>query len=237
MSAPGALTFTEGIKTALVNDHHEAFYWWWKFNLRNATLFHVDAHDDMRSANVDFKLRSAEDYAQLNIANFICPAIYHGIVSSIYWLNPHAEERKLQYFRKPTSNFSEREVILREQNYKYGWGSDEDEERIKDSVWEDVPTADVSIPRDLPLILDIDLDAFCCHRNKTFGKEKEYDGVLSFEKRIDEAVKVLARLSKPDLITIASSQGDGKHFRCYVPPFMVDDVSRYLAYNLRKIYE
>jgi|SRR3989344_892063 len=236
MSAPGTLTFIGEIKTALVNDHHEAFYWWWKSKLQNVTLFHVDAHDDMRTANVDFKLKAAEDYTQLKIANFICPAVHHKIISSIYWLNPHAEERRLQYFRKPASHFSEREVILREQNYNYGWGPDQDEERIRDSVWENILMTKVSVPSDLPLILDIDLDAFCCHRNQTFGKEQQYDGVLDFEQRIDETIKTLSSLPKPDLITIASSQGDGKN-RCYVPTFMVDDVARYLAINLRKLYE
>ncbi len=236
--APGVLTYLEGIPTALVDNHHEAFYWWWESKLKEATLFHVDGHTDMGDANVDYKLGSAKDYTQLNIANFICPAVYHGIVSSIYWLNPHSEERKLQYFGKPISSFFERDVILREQNYKYGWKG-VDEESIKKRTGKVIPMAKISVPYNLPLILDIDLDAFCSHRNESLSylpqKRDDYDGALGFEKRIDETVNILSKIQKPNLITIASSQGNGKG-TCYVPPFMVDDVSRYLAINLRKLY-
>lgn len=62
MSAPGTLTFIGGIKTALVDNHNEAFYWWWKFQLQPATLLHVDGHDDLKEAYVKRKLHSAEDY-------------------------------------------------------------------------------------------------------------------------------------------------------------------------------
>ena len=238
-TAPGTLTFTGGIKTAIVDDHHEAFYWWWDSKLKDATLFHVDGHTDMWEAHVDRKLASPEDYMQLNIANFICPAVHHGIVSPLYWMNPHSTERRLQYFGKPRTTFSEREVILREQNYKYGWDS-LDWEKIIKMEGDIIPTDMITVPSNLPLILDIDLDAFCCHRNETIAflpiKSEYYKGAIGFEDRIDETMETLSRLPRPKLITVASSQGDGKQ-RCYVPPFMVDDVSRYLANNLRRLYE
>ena len=234
-TAPGVLTFTGEIKTALVDDHHEAFYWWWDSKLKGATLFHVDGHDDMSEAVVDYKIKSAEDYAQLNIANFICPAVNHGIISSIYWFNPHSEKR-LQYLGKPITSFSERDGILEEQDYAhYGWGFFE-EKRIWQRNGELMAADKINVPSDLPLILDIDLDAFCCHRNSSIGRSEKYEGVFGFENRVDQTIEVLTRLPRPNLITIAHSQGDETN-RCYVPPSMVNDVSSYLALNLRKLYE
>lgn len=232
MSALGTLTFIGGIKTALIDDHHEAFYWWWKSNLESATLFHVDGHDDLGEAYVNRKIEMAEDYELLDIGNFICPAVHRDLISLIYWLNPHArEKRKLHYFNKMKTSFSGGHELYKDQNFKYAW-IERDREKIK--------TKTVEIPSDTQLILDIDLDAFCCHRSDTLSflpvKRDDYKGALEFEERIDQTMKILSRLPKPDLITIASSQGDGKN-RCYVPPFMVDEVSRYLAINLRKLYE
>ncbi len=238
MSAPGTLTFIGGIKTALVDDHHEAFYWWWKSKLRNATLFHVDGHDDLCEAHVDDPLKSARDYNQLNIANFICPAVNHQIVSDIYWLNPHSEEKRLLFYEKPKTFFSKRDVILNDRNYKYGWAY-LDNEKIKGTKKAEgkvISLEKIFISPHLPLIVDIDLDAFCCHRNSTLGKSESYEGALGFEERIDQSVHVLAQLPRPDLITIASSQGDGD-YRCYVPPFMVEEVGRRLARCLRKLYQ
>ncbi|MDO8511524.1 MAG: UPF0489 family protein [Nanoarchaeota archaeon] len=238
-TAPGTLKSIGEIKTALVDDHHEAFYWWWNSELESATLFHVDGHDDMSEAIVDRQIKGAEDYKSLNIANFICPAVHHGIISHIYWLNPHSKERTLLDYGTPKTFFSKRDVILNEQNYKYGWDY-HDGDMIRKGNVKIMPldgfSIRKSIPKKRPLILDIDLDAFCCHRNSTLGKSKDYKGALGFEERINQTMNVLAQLPKPDLITIASSQGDGK-YRCYVPPFMVGDVSRYLALNLRTLYE
>lgn len=241
MSAPGTLTFIGGINIALINNHHEAFYWWWKSRLEKATLFHVDGHDDMGEAKVYSKIFSEKDYRQLNIANFICPAVHHGIVSQIYWLNPHSEEKTLIGYGKPKTFFSEQKILesYRGKLCKYEWSS-RDRSRIEHGEGGIIPLDKVSIPKKRPLILDLDLDAFCCHRKDTLSflpvELSEYQGTLKFEERIDKTMDVLAQLPKPGLITIASSQGDGMH-ECFVPPLMVDDVARYLAINLRKLYQ
>ena len=231
MPAPGTLTFTEGIKTALVDDHHEAFYWWWKSKLEGATLFHVDGHDDMAQAYVERRIETAEDYKLLDIGNFICPAVHHNLVSSVYWLNPHAKkERKLHYFEKRETSFSGGHELYKDHSFKYAWST---------KVTKKIKAKEIEISSDTPLILDIDLDAFCCHQKDTLSflpvKSEEYEGALDYEQRVEQTMKILSRLPRPDFITIASSQGNGKD-DCYVPPFMVDDVSRYLAINLRKLY-
>ena len=239
--APGTLTCINGIKTALINDHNEAFYWWCES--KEAILFHVDGHDDMGEANVYYKISQAHHYRQLNIANFICPAVYHRIVSQIYWLNPHSIERTLINLGKPNTYFSERNIVENNDDkyklYKYGWGS-LDLSKIEEGEGEILPLDKVSILKERPLILDIDLDAFCCHRKETLSflpaELGEYQSTLGYEERVDKTMDVLAQLPRPNLITIASSQGDGRN-RCYVPPFMVNDVGRYLAHELRKLYE
>ncbi|MEK6809277.1 MAG: hypothetical protein AABY40_01255, partial [Nanoarchaeota archaeon] len=126
-----------------------------------------------------------------------------------------------------------------ERDKKYGWDYC-DKLRIDRADGEMIMPSKVSISARRPLILDIDLDAFSCHQKGTLSflpKYKgDYESVLGFEGRIDSTMKVLAQLPKPNLITIASSQGD-KKYDCYVPPEIVDDVGRYLAVNLRKLYQ
>lgn len=136
------------------------------------------------------------------------------------------------------TSFSEGHELYKDQNFKYAWG-DQDLKKIERGTGKGVADK-VKVPSDLPLILDIDLDAFCCHQTDTLSflpvKREKYQGVFGYEGRIDRTLEVLAQLPRPDLITVASSQGDLQE-TCYVPSFMVEEVSRYLAFNLRKIYE
>ncbi len=75
------------IPVYITEDHHQNMKYW--FRLEDTDLLHVDAHHDMDD-NVQ------ENLANLNIANFICPAFHYRKISSIYWLNPHSDKR-LQY--------------------------------------------------------------------------------------------------------------------------------------------
>ncbi len=241
-SAPGILTSIEGIPTGIVNNHNEAFFYWMESNLKKATLFHVDAHPDMKNAVYIKKVESAYDYDKMNTANFICPAVNLEIISSIYWMNPHSIERRLQElgltetgFKKPLKSYrQENKSYFLQKKFNYLWGSfhlelGKGEIKTKDNL---------AIPQG-PLILDIDIDAFCCHLTKTIRylpvSEQVYDGVSGFEKRIDETIDVLATLPRPYLITIATSLGDGKD-ECYVPPSMVERVMQYLDDRLEELF-
>ena len=86
-----------------------------------------------------------------------------------------------------------------------------------------------------PLILDIDLDAFCCYRS-LFNISPNHDGVANFETRIHETVQVVRDLPRPDLITITRSQGSGEKWKCYVPSDKVFAVHECLTNELSKIY-
>lgn len=246
--APGVSTDVEGIPTATVNNHNEAFFYWMKSNLRNATLFHVDAHPDTGAATYVRRITSAYDYDQLNTANFICPAVNLGIISSIYWLNPHSIKKWIQElgvtekYEKPLqADCFEHKNFFSEKKFDYFWSKRFYKELDNGTA---IRAKDIAIPPETPLILDIDLDAFCCHQNRTLrnlpGKlchhdTSKYDGVSDFRGRIDETISVLAMLPRPDLITIAKSLGDGKD-ECYVPPDKVEEVSRYLNFSLQVLF-
>lgn len=241
---PGTLKYTAGIPTALVNDHNEVFFYWWKFGMKDAVLFHVDAHPDMDcNVKVEEELSSGYDYSKLSIANFICPAMYHGLISSVYWLNPHSiEKRQLQHIKEARSQLvldQESSFINGEERLKYIWKYNDDF-KVSNGEGYGLSADNLFIPQHSQLILDIDLDAFCCHRNESLRNLPEdrnkYEGVFGYERRIDETIDALINLPRPDLITIASSEGDGK-ISCFVPPFMIGEVSRYLAINLRNLYE
>ncbi|MBI3290868.1 hypothetical protein HYZ76_01140 [Candidatus Falkowbacteria bacterium] len=140
-------------------------------------------------------------------------------------------ERRLLNFGKLTATY--------DKENRYRWPNYEMRECIYKGAAPIVPSNQVILPSDSPLILDIDLDAFCCHRTDTLRflptNRKEYDGVFGFEKRIDQTIDILTTLPRPNLITIASSEGDRKQL-CFVPPFMLKEVSDYLAVSLKNVY-
>jgi hypothetical protein len=80
-------------------------------------------------------------------------------------------------------------------------------------------------------ILDIDLDAFSCYKNRLYSARSRYDE-LNFKQRIDLTIEALAKLRKPDIITITRSQGHD----IYVPPHKVDAVQEYLLEELEELY-
>ena len=82
------------------------------------------------------------------------------------------------------------------------------------------------------MILDIDLDAFCCN-SSVYNVPENYDGVTNFEQRIGKTINILSYLMKPSLITIARSIGKGGR---YVPSNKVDKVQHLLLQGLKKIY-
>lgn len=96
----------------LIEDHHEALREWRKLNVKNAALVHLDAHIDFAfypakpainafkeagsiadlkrqlELSLLFGRRKKNFEDQLNIGNYIYPAIRDGIVDSFYWITP-----------------------------------------------------------------------------------------------------------------------------------------------------
>ncbi len=252
-------TSIQGIPAGIVNNHNEVLYFWVGSGIKNATLFRIDAHHDM----VDYCAYGGEltpdSYRNFNNANFNCPAVYHGIVSSIYWLNPHSQERRLQDLGTIRYEENRRKIGVnlenRLSNYDksaplYIWhiphflkydGYDAREEIERDRMMRGkgkiILPQEICLPQESPLLVDIDLDAFCSHFTDVihYAPRPVYDGVSNFKRRIEETTKMLRLLRKPDLITIARSLGDGYN-ECFVPPDLVEEVQICLIKKLGEIY-
>lgn len=190
------------IPTFILEEHNEA-YLIWKYALkknliksRENTLLHFDEHADMGAPKLNTNmnglngnLRRVADftYKELNIANFIVPAIYNDIFNKVYWIKQQhskvhkrghllyvrsygKKEQKLvtnrmTIFTKYKHRLKElRDSIVRYRYYKY---------HVKDIV------------KMKNVCLDIDLDFFSCNQDPLDKKlaieisKREYDNYKS----------------------------------------------------------
>ena len=199
------------IPLKIVNEHNQVLEHWQKSGLKKATLLHIDAHHDIVSiASKDEKPR---------IDNFICLAVDQGIVSHVYWLNPHSTNRRLQDFGLPRI-------------YKPK-GMSQDDNIVTSDKGEVISEQDIEIKDNF--ILDIDLDAFCCSKNVNAVHEG-YDGTIDWQKRVDKTIEFLSKLRSPDLITIARSVSKNKK-NTFIPKEKAAEVEAYLLEKLGKLYE
>ncbi len=233
-----------GIPVAIVNNHNEALYPWYEHGIEDAVLLHVDGHSDMAS-QADVTEQIDKKYAEeTGIANFICPAFHYGIVSSIYWLNPHSETHRLQ--DQGTRDRGNGRVSLETEVFDYKQNKELNGKRIRwvqeywDSDIRKMQIQKINLEKRV-MILDIDLDAFCCHKHvsntTTPFDGVEYEGVENYEQRIDETMDFLRQLKAPVLITIARSQGTrSSALQKYVPMEKVDAVQEKTLAGLAAIY-
>lgn len=253
-------TVIAGIPAGIVNNHNEVLYYWVKSGIKGATLFRVDAHHDMcdcyHECNINllkqmapsdcYRFCSSND---IYIANFNCPAVHQGIVDSIYWHNPHSVIHKLQDLGTTKEEVGRRKIgviILDPPKNSLSksvccW----DESVRKDLIngRGEIIHSEMAVPADGRLIVDFDLDGFCCNRSWTIDFLPENippRGCMSdFEKRIDESIALLKLLPRPNLVTIARSLGDTKSDTdggCYVPHKMVNQVQECLIEKLKQLY-
>jgi hypothetical protein len=245
----------DGIPTIATEDHHEVFPFWVTSGIKDATLLHIDAHDDIWDGvyTPEFSEHKGElfdipqhvvDYTRcIDIANFICPAVHIGIVSSAYWLNPLVDEDE-QLVDYGTTFFSmRRDLSTCETMHIVGSHISFKMPFYDNSVGMRLPLDYVDKDRikvfsDRPFILDIDLDGFCCGP-RPCDVERHVDIVNGYEQRIEDTGVFLRTLKRPDLITITRSQKttDDEHgLEPYVPRDKVDDVQQVLMTELREIY-
>jgi hypothetical protein len=214
------------IPAAITQDHSQVLYFWQKSGLKKAVLFHVDAHADMNSG-IDACLKDIDNI------NFICPAVHYGIVSDIYWLNPYSIIRKLQDMgsSSPERKRSRIELATFVENKRIRWK--EEGHEISAGSGNIISPEQIHVPEGL--ILDIDLDAFCCScPSNTLSRENP---TKNWEKRVAEAMGLLEKLRKPSLITITRSQGiEDDILDRYVPADKVDAVQEITVRELQRIY-
>lgn len=222
------------IPVIITQEHNQVFYYWHKSGIKNATLLHVDGHSDMGDS-ADFQKEPKRDYyRELTIENFICPAVHYGIVSKVYWVNPHASEReKLHYFgSKKATNLETRLMTVIEENCIMWYADDIFDRFYLSKGIEEIHNSKISLTK--KFILDIDLDAFCTHK-KPFDTPKYYRGFKNWKKRVDETMELLDGLKTPDLITITRSVSSLASYT-FVPLDKVDSVQMYTLEKLREVY-
>ena len=211
------------IPTAITDNHNEVLPYW---NIKDAPLFHIDAHHDLWANLILDRGDSIEDYiSHVTISNFICPAAHCGIISDMYWLNPHQRGRKkLQHFSLDVIYIA---GCLDWKTYNMG------EYGLK------VKISKVNLDR--PYILDIDLDAFSCKKDYLVAPSR-YDPEYGYTKRIGQTVNLLSSLPTPKIITITRS--NGKNIKLepgrkseFVPTHLQDEVERLTINGLRALYE
>jgi hypothetical protein len=165
------------------NEHNEAFYFWHHAKQKGfidgpVDLLHIDAHDDMgRPDRIDKSLyfqngaeqrKYLEYYQQvaenqLDIANFILPAILNKLVRNVYFVFP--SWRKIKPNRRRmniASAFGEGQVL------KYNLKINKGTNPLALRAYPDFTRFNYTmlpmdkIPRNRRVILDIDLDFFAC---------------------------------------------------------------------------
>jgi hypothetical protein len=164
------------------DEHGDAFYYWHKarregFFNEPVDLFHVDAHDDMFAAERfrrslyfrgpagDGYLKYYENFArtELNIGNFILPAILNGLVKNVYFIYP-----RWRHFRRGRERGSVGSAFGEGRVLKCGIRAGKDTDPKVFKAWPDLKVfhytkVDIDhIPRNRRVILDIDFDYFAC---------------------------------------------------------------------------
>jgi hypothetical protein len=166
---------------ALIEEHHEAFYVWqhaiaqgWMQSGGN-TLLHVDEHSDMSLPHLSRPFRpgggSAEaarmTYEELDIGNFIWPAVYQGVFSRVLWVRVrHTRNaggwRSMSICAKcdPPTRFITGTSLA---STPYAGAPD-----MRTTEYAPI-TVDGQIRTDQPIVVDIDLDYFCSNDYPDYG--------------------------------------------------------------------
>jgi GNAT superfamily N-acetyltransferase len=174
---PASGAIPSAVTTVLVEEHHEAFLVWNCFargsgsqGRQRATLLHVDSHQDMslpRLRRPIESITSLDDladftYNELNIANFIWPAVYQGLFKRVLWLAP-VRNRGVGGWRRisiAARGASATEFVTSDSSR---WCA---AEAPKSRTIEYAPiTVEDDVELDSPTVLDIDLDYFCCNEH------------------------------------------------------------------------
>jgi hypothetical protein len=100
------------LNALVFEEHHEAFYFWKEAGLKGLSLVHIDEHSDMDlptlqkpmlAKNASLDETRAFILRELNIANFIWPAVLDGMLSEVWW---HREHETTQPYDGPVSVFT-----------------------------------------------------------------------------------------------------------------------------------
>lgn len=166
----------------IIEEHHEA-YFIWKYalslgliNPKNNVLLHFDEHSDMATPTLNIPLKHLNGdltdildwtYKELNIANFIIPALHESLFDKVYWIKqfhpkPNAEGHKM-YVR--SHNGQGERLITKEESLLEGFKDDIPDllNTISRYRYYKCHVDDLTSINDV--CLDIDLDYFSCNQD------------------------------------------------------------------------
>lgn len=165
------------IPVYIMEEHHEAFYYWNFFIKKGYIpkngnyLLHVDHHDDMECGGYEYdfsRLLEEQDldnikeftYSKLGIADFIIPAVYQGIFTDVHILKnllPCRIEEKRRFVRAAYSGTGlETGSMIPFIHGSYVGAPDSPYRFYR---WRNGGLGEMDLP-DEPLVLDVDLDYF-----------------------------------------------------------------------------
>jgi hypothetical protein len=161
------------IPLVTVEEHHEVF-WIWRYAVERGwlssasnELVHVDEHSDMSLPRLRRPLSSAPGlpelldfvYEELDIGNFIWPAVYQGLFSRVFWLR-HVHSQALWRAMLICAKTSEQcEFVTGSRFTDPRYANAPDQQSVQYSHI----TANDTFPQHESWTLDIDLDYFCCN--------------------------------------------------------------------------
>ncbi len=180
------------INTVIFEEHNESFICWYKaisdkiINEQNNFLLHIDHHSDFKMSPfrkiipyIHTPIKDVQDftYEELRLSTFIIPAIYRKIFKEYCWLIPRFSKipitrEKLnnkEHYDIRSFNNEEKILILKKVN--------KNESHTFTSC---TLSTEYNFKTDLPIVLDIDIDYFCCSKiidqcQKLEITKEEYD--------------------------------------------------------------
>jgi len=173
---------TKTIPAFVFNEHNEAFYYWHKarhdgFLSKPLDVFHIDAHSDMATIqklqnSLYWNEKTNGDYLahyrriateEMNIANFMIPAVLNSLIKNIYFICPEWRKfKRKRSKRNVASAFGEGKL------FKHGIKILDGEKPKIQAAFPDfteygyIRTDIGQIPTKRKVILDVDLDYFAC---------------------------------------------------------------------------
>jgi len=240
-SYPRNETISE-IPTIIVDPHNEVLPFWYLKESPPATLVHIDKHADTIDETLSLEYLEKKGIVDIvtyskhfqNPGAFISAAIFYKLIDSAYWINLR-EDKVVKLGRWHNPDITQ---LVTEVNGKLVWDVNylpREPPGIEITFEEMIR----NFPKDKPLILDIDLDAFECIEDKDYKLRKyKSRGLYTLLKKSRgiskrfEIFESLIQLPRPERITIARSQTPVT----YTPKSKVDYLESRVLQELKRIY-
>jgi hypothetical protein len=233
----------------ICDEHNGAFYFWHKARHEGLLeepldLFHLDAHSDMSSPSLvrkslyypiggkDTYLEYYDDFAEteLDINNFIVPAILNGIIRNVYFIYP--PWRKLTPSRRTlniSSAFGEGKLLKYNVTREKGADPGILHQALPDLKHFRYHAMDIErLPAKRKVILDIDLDYFACmdSRPPVIGYELE----ITREEFINKTMNLGKKSFMFSLLETSFKERDNKYY-AEIGPRKVNELSYMPSYD------